>query len=150
MRVYLAAPYQSRDQIKTYGQELERIGFTVTSSWLDEKHDINEGTTGAATELSTQEVATHAAADLADIDRSQLLVLFTEAAVGHRGGGGRHVETGYAIAKTIPVLVVGEPENVFHRLGRVAAVVPDWHEAVIELSSRLVRARRDIPMASTA
>lgn len=151
MRVYLAAPYASRATVKEYAAQLTRIGFTVTSSWLEETHEINSGTTGAATELSDAEVATHAATDLRDIDKSDLLVAITAASVKTDGGsGGRHVETGYALAKGLPVVVVGAPENVFHRLPTKCQVVPDWPEAVIELAHRLVKDRSDQPRAVTA
>lgn len=143
MRIYLAAPYAARAQVRQYAAELERIGFTVTSTWLEETHEISSGTIGAATAVSDAEIAMHAAADLGDIDRSDLVVLLTEGAADLVGGngtsGGRHVETGYAIALGKPVVVVGEPENVFHRLGRACTVVPTWHEAVIALSARLVQ-----------
>lgn len=138
MRVYLASAYQSRELIRKYAAELTAIGFTVTSSWLEEKHEINKGTTGAATELPDSQVAAHAQTDFAEIAKSDMLVLFTQAATGEVGGGGRHVETGYAMALKKPVIVVGIPENVFHRLGRAAVIVEDWHLAVIELSRRLV------------
>lgn len=148
MKVYLAAPYGSRDTLRDYRDQLTRVGFTVTSSWLTETHDINEGTQGAATALPDAQVAQHAIDDLRDIDKSDLLVLFTAASVGVEGGGGRHVETGYALAKIGAghVIVVGKPENVFHRLKGVV-VVPDWHEAVVELSARLVALERSQPQA---
>ncbi len=148
MKVYLAAPYGSRDAIRQYADQLTRIGFKVTSTWLDETHDINEGTQGAAADLPDAQVDKHARDDMRDIDRSDLLVLFTAASVGAEGGGGRHVETGYALAKIGPryVIVVGEPENVFHRLTSVTCV-PDWHEAVVELSARLVEHERAQPQA---
>lgn len=154
MRIYLAGPYSARDQLRSYGQELTRVGFTVCSTWLDEDTEINSGTTGAAAALSDDQVAKHAVTDLVDVQRSDLLVLFTAPSVGlepeANTSGGRHVETGYALALAKPVVVVGEPENVFHRIGpgRVI-VVPNWHEAVLELSARLVQltADRDIVAA---
>lgn len=146
MKVYLAAPYGSRDTIRGYAQQLTKVGFTVTSSWLAETHDINPGTEGAATALTDEQVAKHARDDLRDIDQSDLLVLFTSASVGVEGGGGRHVETGYALSQlgAPHVIVVGKPENVFHRMTGVTAV-PDWHEAVVELSARLVQLERSRP-----
>ena len=54
--------------------------------------------------------------DLNDVVRSDLLILFTAAFVGIEGGGGRHVETGWALAHGVPIIVVGQPENVFHRM----------------------------------
>ncbi|WP_067434125.1 hypothetical protein [Nocardioides jensenii] len=150
MKVYLAAPYAARATIATYAEELERIGFTIISSWLEETHDINPGTTDAATSLDDDTVAGHARDDLADIVSSDLLVLFTGKAVGipDAGSGGRHVETGYfmALHGQAHVIIVGEPENIFHRLNGVTRV-PDWHEAVIELSARLVHDRSNQAMA---
>lgn len=137
MRVYLASAYPTRERIAAYAEELTRIGFTVTARWLEEKHDINPGTTGAATALPDRQVQQHALDDLTDINRSDILVLFTESATGERGGGGRHVETGYALARNVPVIVVGEPETVFHRLPQVTRVA-DWHAALIVLARQFV------------
>lgn len=146
MRIYLAGPYSKREQLRAYGDELTRVGFTIASTWLEETHEINAGTTGAASALTDDQVSGHAMTDLLDVERSDLLVLFTAPSVGlapeQNTSGGRHVETGYALALKKPVIVVGEPENVFHRL-RTITVVPDWHEAVLELSHRLVQLTRE-------
>ena len=138
MRVYLAAPYAARALIFEYARDLCRLDLDVTASWINEEHEINDGTTGAATALSDEEVARHAATDLDDIDRCDVLVLFTSASVGfpEAKSGGRHVEFGYALAKGKPVIVVGEPENVFHRLGGLVTfagdveVVLNWMAAI--------------------
>lgn len=148
MRAYLAAPYAARERVAVYARELVRCGIDVTASWLDETHEINEGTTGAATALHPEEVARHAATDLDDIERCDVLVLFTAGSLGFDvadvASGGRHVETGYALAKGIPVLIIGEPENVFHRLDRLPVQVGQpwvqradtWIEALAELVAR--------------
>ena len=136
MKVYLAGPYGARKTIAAYRDELHTIGIEVTSSWLAETTEINDGTTGAATALPDEQVAKHAQADLFDVKRADLLVLFTAESVGTEGGGGRHVETGFALALNKPVLVVGEPENVFHRMGRSVFVFPDWHATVLDLARR--------------
>ena len=121
--VYLAAPYGARQRVREYAAELRAAGHTVTSSWLDETHEINAGTQAAATSLPDETVSAHAAQDMEDIDGSDALVLFTAKSLGVEGGGGRHVETGYALAKGLPVFVVGDPENVFHRLGEPAVTL---------------------------
>lgn len=146
MKVYLAAPYAARAQARAYRDELTRVGYDSCTRWLDETHEIGSGTVGAATDLDDAAVANHASTDLVDIDNCDILVLLTESVAELVGGtatsGGRHVETGYAVAKGKQVVIVGEPENVFHRLPRIATVVPTWHEAVIELAARLVENRR--------
>lgn len=147
MRVYLAAPYVARETIKGCADELTRAGFTPTSSWLDEKHEIKPSTAGAATGISDVEASGHAVKDFLDIKRSDLVVLFTadylQTPVPFGNSGGRHVETGFALALNKPIIVVGEAENVFHRLapkpgthGWSVAVLPDWHETLIELVAR--------------
>lgn len=153
MRIYLAAPYAAREQVRGYRDELHRIGFKVTSSWLDEDHDIAPGTVGAATDLDDATVAMHAEDDLHDIREADLFVMLTAAAADTNGAtstsGGRHVETGYAIGHlgTTRVIVVGEPENVFHRMVGVT-VCPTWHEAVVNLSGRLVAHVGALPQAA--
>lgn len=135
MKVYLAAPYASRSLIRMYAAHLRRERDMVcTSSWLQETHQINAGTQGAATALPDDQVAKHATDDLSNVLEADVLVLFTSAYVHAEGGGGRHVETGYALALGTPVIVVGEPENVFHRLGAPrVVVVPTWGAALVEL-----------------
>ena len=104
MKVYLAGPYASRATLAQYAAELATIGIKVTSSWLAETHEINDGTEKAATALSDEQVAQHAITDVREVRDSDLLVLFTATSVGCEGGGGRHVETGIALALNRPVL----------------------------------------------
>jgi hypothetical protein len=154
--VYLAAPYVARGLMRAYRDELTTIGFKVVSRWIDEGHEVGPGTIGAAADLTDEDAKKHADQDLRDVMQAHVLVAFTSDAApgpdGKPGGfsGGRHIETGYALANGTSVIVVGEPENIFHRLGppRVQ-IVPDWHAAVVELSARLVarRVTRDLPRA---
>jgi nucleoside 2-deoxyribosyltransferase len=155
LRAYLAAPYPARPMLRYYAEDLMHIGIDVVASWLDEEHEINAGTTGSAPGLDPAEVARHAATDLDDIERCDVLVVFTARALGldpaEVHSGGRHVETGYALAKGTPVIVVGEPENVFHRLDRLHSFVTNepwvrrttsWAETIAELNARKVEAEK--------
>lgn len=156
LRVYIAAPYLVRDELRAHADELELIGMKVTSRWLDEQIKIGRDTIGAATGVDDGSVTTHCWHDQADIDEADVLVMFTGDAVidlladgtayETLHSGGRHVETGYALAKGKTVIVIGEPENVFHR--GVCVVVSDWHRAVLELC-RLAR-KWDFPRAEVA
>lgn len=148
--LYLAGPYAARDSIRRLADEVTRIGYDVTSTWLQEDHKITPGTTGPADDLSDEQAADHALIDhalidFADIDRADTFVLITQDFVSSvldaffgGGSGGRHVETGYFIARKTArdVIVVGAAENIFHRLPGIT-VVPNWHQAVVELASRL-------------
>lgn len=108
-RVYLAARYDRRLEMLGRADELERLGYVVTSRWVQGLHE-------GATEPDV--LGRCAREDLADIIDSDIFITFTEsAAIGHTSGG-RHVEMGYALACDLWVIVVGPPENVFHHMDR--------------------------------
>jgi hypothetical protein len=140
VRVYLAAPYQARAQIRRYASSLRNSDIRVECSWLRENYAITPGTTGAATDLDQPTVAGHCWDDILEVTAADLLVVFTEAVLDLPRGsstGGRHVETGLAIGAGIPVLVVGEPENIFHRMGAPEVTVrASWLDAYFEITSR--------------
>lgn len=150
--VYLAAPYGARDAIRSYASELAAVNIECTSSWLDEQDKIGAGTVGAATDIDDQSAALRVRKDFRDIGKAHILVLFTESAAkaltvgGSSTSGGRHVETGYALASGKRVIVVGTPENIFHR-GAECTIVPDWHEALIELIRTREQWRAEQPQA---
>ncbi len=115
-RVYLSGRFERRAELNGYRVELEAAGVEVTSRWL----------TDPTPELTDDAWQTLAAKDVEDIRRSASLVLFTEP--GTPGGGGRQVEFGVALGLQKRLIIVGEPENLFHRLGLVE-VVPTWDRA---------------------
>lgn len=136
IKVYLAAPYAKRDSIRDLVlPDLAKVDATHTSSWLEEEHEITDGTIGAATDLDDMAVSGHALVDFYDIDRSDVFVLFTADWFGYEGpSSGRHVETGYALAKGKHVIVLGEPENIFHRIstGQIE-MVDDWNSVLLAI-----------------
>ena len=130
-RVYLAGPYRCRDLIQELRTQLEAGGaYVSTASWLDEDCEITPAVTGAAPGLSDEQVQQFSLADLADVDRAQYVIHVTPAVLdgGDPGSGGRHVEVGYALGRGIPVVTVGEPENIFARTATTC--VPDFGAAV--------------------
>ena len=137
--VYLAGPYAARARLNVFAEDLRAMLVEVTASWLNETHDITPGTVNAATDLSDADVAKHASDDLDDIGNADLLILITATVAGvpNATSGGRHVETGFALAMPIPVLVVGQPENVFHRLGADQGVfiAKDWQDALSKVAA---------------
>lgn len=130
MNVYLAARYERREELAAYALDLPPLGHVVTSRWLDGSH----GESYRAITDSQRRAA--AVEDLADISQSDLFVAFT----GSGGRGGRHVETGVAIALSLPVWLVGEPENVFHFLPGVSHF-SDWEAVKRTLSPIDVEAK---------
>jgi nucleoside 2-deoxyribosyltransferase len=124
--IYLAAPAAAREPVRSVAEYLTELGHIVTSSWLfDERTSINT----APTE-SDERVRFLVERDLDDIARAKLVVLFSSDWCARLGflpqqttSGGRHIETGYALALGKQVIVVGQPENIFHR--GACTIVPD-------------------------
>jgi len=113
MKVYLAAQYPRRDELRGYKAVLEAAGIEVTSRWLDEQEPLN----GNMTHREPSWYSHTAHVDLDDVDRANIVVFFSEDPLVGVPRGGRHVEFGYALGKGKPVHVIGKyKENVFHYL----------------------------------
>jgi len=135
MRVYLASSYSRREEMLRYAAELRAIGVEVVSSWIDGHHETPLNSDREHTRMAA---ARWAREDLLDIDRADLLILFTQPEGQYRRGGCL-VEYGYALGKGVGVTVIG-PErqrtNVFfaeETVGRFdswAALMQVWREEV--------------------
>lgn len=119
MKVYIAGRFQRYPEFRGYAKELVGAGYECTSSWLNSVGEIIYAS-------NPKVAAVRAGMDLADIKRSDVVVMFSDS--GPKQHGGRHVETGYAIALGIPVVVVGRVENIFHNLPCVNNVA-SWEDA---------------------
>lgn len=128
MKAYLSAPTARAEELRAYAEELTALDVEVVSRWL--------------TTLGKQEPGRAAAQDVADLRRADVFIAFTGTAAAP-GRGGRHVELGIALAHEIPVIVVGDPEHLFHHLAGVD-VVDDWPAALQRL-----RALTTLPVGST-
>lgn len=124
MKIYLAARYNRRAEIDGYRREIEKLGHTVTSRWLNGSHDA-----GSLTEPTDPELlARFAREDLQDVNAADLVISFTEQ--GDTPRGGRHVEFGVAYSIGNKVWVVPYRENIFHYLPAVRRF--DTFEQVLE------------------
>lgn len=126
MKIYLAAPYAGRDILKEHLQFWTDAGHEVTCGWVKGTRPLGTDSYGISAASTYEEVAAHARMDLSDIDDADALVHYTAqylqtldptlGSVTHNlHSGGRHVETGYALFKDIPVVVLGPFENIFQR-----------------------------------
>lgn len=122
-RIYIAAPFAARVIAASIANELEEAGHEVTSTWLNGTRGISEETVGISPSSTDEEVEAHAQGDLNDIDRSDDVLHLTGNYVSSQYDfptewlhtGGRHVESGYALARGKAVHILGDPENVFAR-----------------------------------
>jgi hypothetical protein len=110
MKIYIAARYSRRDEMRVVAQKLEEMGHIVTSTWLRENNplDCHMGD-------DTQEFyRRHANVDLIDIEEAGAMLFFAEDPKVGVPRGGRHVEFGYALALGLSIFVIGPHENIFH------------------------------------
>lgn len=113
MRIYLAARFGRRDELREVARTLRRLGYVVTSKWLEVETDQVDAPDGPK----------WAENDVADVLGSDALVLFTEAeGTPGAGRGGRHVEFGVALGAGRTLITVGPTENIFHRHPSVVRV----------------------------
>lgn len=125
-RLYLAAPYAGRDILKAELPVWAELGAEVTCGWVKGTRPLGAATYGISAESTPDEVQAHAVMDLSDIAEADAVIHYTanylqglDASLDHvehqLHSGGRHVETGYAIALNKPVIVLGNYENIFQR-----------------------------------
>lgn len=122
MRIYLAAPFDTRRDCRMVADALEAEGIGIASSWIhleDPEPDPRAGATLCIT-------------DLASADAFVALELPQWAG---RGQGGRHVEFGIALATRLPIVIVGDRSHVFHYAAGVSVLPIDPREhAMIPLA----------------
>jgi len=119
-RLYLAAAYPRRDEIKAYADALKADGYAINSSWLYETAPVDI----QLTDLTPGENCELAVRCWNEIRYSDAFVCFTEPprlaelANSGRYRGGRHVELGLAIGILAlhRVAVIGPSETVFHHV----------------------------------
>jgi len=106
-KVYIAAPYEMRDEAIRIKGLLEGCGYEVTSTWLTTLDE--EGDKGARM-------------DLADVMRANVLLLLNPEEYRRSGTGGRHCEFMYAWTLGKKVVILGVRSNIFHHLSDVRVI----------------------------
>jgi len=116
MQVYLASKYHEHPRMREFRTILQEHGIDVTSRWIEGEHEAKEGRDDH--DLHAQ----FAREDLEDIDAADAVVMYQPKDIHGQGRGGRHVEFGYAFARAIPIIIIGDRENVFNYLEGVDVV----------------------------
>lgn len=115
MKLYIAS--HSQNDARLLKADLELRGHVVTSRWITADAKFGHGVEA----YSDSERRSLATMDEDDVRASDGLILIAETE-GRTVPGGKHVETGMAIALGLPVFVIGRPENLFHWHPRVTLV----------------------------
>ena len=111
MKIYLAARYLRRDELREYRKQLHALGHEVTSRWLNER----KSAAATVAEVTEAEHIFIARRDLEDIEVADMFVVFAGEPRGQKRGG-HHVELGYALAKGKQCIALEERENTFYYL----------------------------------
>ena len=101
IRVYIAAPFIHRDKAREARDYLIREGYEVTAHWLDLESDSDD----------PPMLRREAQQDWHDVITANVLLLLNISK-----SEGKAVEQGIALQKGIPIVAIGRPSNVFHRL----------------------------------
>lgn len=112
MKIYLAASYKRRDEIREYAEKLKLLGHEITSRWLRELSPPKI----ELTDVSARFLREHAQHDMEDIESAGMLVLFTK---NIKERGGMYVEMGYALGLERTIILIGPKRNIFHWLLQV-------------------------------
>jgi nucleoside 2-deoxyribosyltransferase len=124
IKIYLAARYSRREELCGYRSQLQALGYTVTSRWLNGNHQISDD--GLSAQAKEEERIRFAQEDWEDLMNADVCISFTEEPRSSNSRGGRHVEFGAALAAGKPCIVVGPRENVFHCLPQVIVYDGFW------------------------
>ena len=115
MRVYLAARYSRKKEIKALIPILLEHNILTTSRWLEETNSE----TAHLDEFTPTFGRNTAGIALDDSANSDAFVFFSEDPKIGTPRGGRHVEFGYALARGKRLIAIGGQENIFHFLPEI-------------------------------
>ena len=96
MQIYVAHNFNAREWLPLVVDRIQAAGHPVTSTWIYDDAHASGGSR-----------LTSALVDIADIDRSACLVLFTDQ-YGETPGKGKYFELGYAYAQQKRIILVGK------------------------------------------
>jgi nucleoside 2-deoxyribosyltransferase len=135
MNVYIAGKFEDQAHLRDLAAALEMVDYCVTSRWLRERNNATYGVGKPLKRLASR--------DLEDIDASDVMVVFSNPIGKDSGTVGRHVETGYALGKGLPVIYIGLPRHIFTTLPSTHRVTPklpyDMKALAKQVAAKLAR-----------
>lgn len=109
--IYIAGKFTSQARLREMRSALQRLGFTVSSFWLDET--ATEFTSNPS-DASHDKMVENATRDWDEAAHADIFILDT---LDESNTGGREVELGIAFAmNNADIYRVGPVRNIFHRL----------------------------------
>jgi len=118
-RVYIAASFEQKDDVKDLYKRLEKAGHTITADWTVHKEIISLKTDQEREALKNKYVIE----DTEGVKSASVLALL----IGSRKSIGAHIELGIALGANTPLIVlIGKPDKsqLFYSHPSIT-VVPD-------------------------
>lgn len=145
-KIYLAASYARKNEMRGVRDVLAAAGHTVTSTWIDRPEDL-EGISKDKKKRLMQETPLiyqgFALQDSEDLSKANVLVMFTG---DDKSTGVRHTEFGMALVLGMDIVIVGPRENVFQCVDGIyhynswdELCIETWRGAAISEAEQLVR-----------
>lgn len=121
MKIYLAAKYNRRFELRPLVDQLETSGHESTAQWINNAEE-SKGRAAAAQ------------MDVDDVLRADVLIFFAEPKGSANSGGGRYFELGLAHASGLKIIVilVDDHETVFTALPNMI-VVSNFDQALNQI-----------------
>lgn len=132
---YFAGSFYRKPELVVYMEQWQTIGNYCTSRWLRTDHEVDfqEEVDQLAYGSEGHQFALE---DIDDILRAELLVFFSSANNASKGRGGRHTEFGIALGRSIPIVLIGEPECAFHATVPSALRFKDFDDFMKDVMSQ--------------
>jgi len=136
MSFYIAS--KSQVVARKWKEILESEGYDIVARWIDE-YDFGSGPPYDDIKRSENAVA-----DEEDIRAADALIFRSEPD-GVRVAGGKHVETGIAIALHKQVYVIGPKENIFHwhPLVKIFDTFDDFTKYILIMEKKMTGIKKD-------
>jgi nucleoside 2-deoxyribosyltransferase len=114
-KIYLAARFSRREELKEHAEKIEELGFEVTSRWLEDgNHELTQDYQSDDDYIKQAEIGRrYAMEDWTDLKAADLVILFTDPEGSRAARGGKDVEWGIAIQAQKQIWLVGPHTNVF-------------------------------------
>ena len=103
-RIYIAASFEQKDQVKALLEELKSAGHTITADWTVHQEIAQLKSDGERQALKRQ----YAIEDTEGVASATVYALL----VGERKSTGAHIELGIALGAKVPhIFLIGRPDD---------------------------------------
>lgn len=148
-RIYLAASYARKNEMRGIRDVLDTAGYIITSRWIDQDGEYKKGVVSSDLYQEDPRIGyKFAQRDVIDISEADVFMMFTGDGLS---SGGRHTEFGLAsVAPNIKaIIVIGPRENVFQCHPGIIQF-PNWDQFCLHLWNGLAIAQAEFIVRSEA